>query len=382
MPTSRRLSPNKVIVDILNFDVSKDEVAYKRITNEVRDLILAKALLPGTRLPTLTELATLWGTNYFTVQRALTPLVNEGLLVRKQRRGTFVADNKRQIRSVGIYLGGSFWRVKHAAFYQALYAALCDHFERLGITTHLFMDSRPRPQQGTPWKPLVEAIGRSEVGGVIGAMLTQDEADWLEQLPVPVSLFGTPASKKSAVDGISADFLRNGMRRLKARGCRSVAGISGAGLTAFEEFEKYAAEAGLKTRKSWVLQRDAWPEDFEEFGFESIRKIWAGEAKPDGLIVYPDSIAVGVIMGILQQGIRVPEDLKLVMHCNEEVYFHCPMPADWQVVSIVRIVEALWRHLKAQSDGAAPRRVPVEVVMHPASAAEPPQRRKFDARVS
>ena len=69
----RTTSSGKMIADLLRFKVSPGEVAYKRITQKLRDLILSKALLPGTRLPTLTELARLWNTNYFTVQTALTP---------------------------------------------------------------------------------------------------------------------------------------------------------------------------------------------------------------------------------------------------------------------------------------------------------------------
>jgi DNA-binding LacI/PurR family transcriptional regulator len=296
--------------------------------------------------------------------------------VRKQRTGTFVAENTRQIKAVGIYFGGSFWRIKHAAFYQTLYAALCEHFEGLGITVHLFMDSRPRMQQGTPWKPLISAIERSEVSAVIASMTTSEEVAWLEQLSVPLSLLGAGRAR-CAVDFGMDDFLHSSLVRLKERKCRSVALISGSGLAGFDSFLEQAEEIGLKSRPEWVLQRNSWPEEFEEFGFESFENIWSGATKPDGLIVFPDNIALGVIMAILQKGVRVPEELKLVLHCNEEVYIHCPLPADWQVVSIAKIVKALWKSLRAQADGKSPRKISTGLTLQPVSPDQPPMFRKW-----
>ena len=379
MPKTKKRAPvDTATRDLLHFKVAPDEVAYKCITQKLRDLILAKALLPGTRLPTLSELARLWNTNYFTVQTALTPLVNEGLLVRKQRTGTFVAENTRQIKAVGIYLGDSFWRVKHAAFYQTLYTALCDHFEKLGIDTHLYMDSRPLDQQETPLEPLLKAIERSKVNAVVGAMVREENTKWLDRLGVPVGLFGGHTAAQSVQCSVKGGtFLSSSLQRLKERKCRSVALITGKGMEDFESFMDLATQLGLKTRREWVLQRNQWPEDFEAFGFESFSRIWAGKEKPDGLIISPDNIALGVIMAILQNGARVPEELKLVMHCNEEIYFHCPLPADWQTVSIVKIVEGLWKTLQLQAEGKKPRRILVPITLSPASAQSPPIYRKW-----
>lgn len=161
--------------------------------------------------------------------------------------------------------------------------------------------------------------------------------------------------------------------RLKERKCRSVALISGGGIADFGTFQKMAEEIGLKTRREWLVMRDTWT---EEFGFDSFCRIWKGATKPDGLIVFPDSIAAGVIMAILQQGAKVPEQLKLVMHCHEEVDFHCPLAADWQVISIVKIVGALWRNLCAQADGKAPGKSASCLVLQPESAEIPPMHRK------
>ncbi len=370
------------LTEILRFNIPPDEVAYKRITENLRSLIVSKALPAGTRLLTLAKLAELWETNYFTVQTALTPLVNEGLLVRKQRTGTFVAESTPQIKAVGIFFGNNLWRIKHSGFYQALYAALCDHCEQQGIAVHLFMDTRPRgEQQKTPWPPLDEAIKRCEINAVIGSMLTREQSGWLDRLPLPVSLLASRGQGiKSLVSFGMNDFLRSSLLRLKARNCRSVALITAAQLPGAGSLPALAAELGMECREDWILQQDGWPEEYAEFGFESFGKIWSGKDKPDGLIVFPDNIALGVIMGVLKNGVRVPEDLKLVLHCNDEVYFHCPIPADWQVVSVVKIINVLWAHLETQAAGKKPRKISVNLTLRPSSPHSPPTLRNWSVK--
>lgn len=357
----------KAVTDVLRFEISPDEVTYKRITRNLREIILSKRLVPGTRLPPLMELAKLWNTNYFTVQTALTPLVNEGLLVRKQRTGTFVSEIDRKIKAVAIFFGANFLREN--GFYPALYGTLCDYLEQMGIAVHLFIDSRPSSQQGTPFKPLIDAIKRSEVHGVIGAMLIPNLTQWLNRLPVPVSLFGSGNADFRTKDD---HLIRSSLSRLKERGCRSV-GIIGPKLDL-----NLTEKSNLEIRPEWIKQ-SSLPAKFEEFGYDALLQIWSCPSKPEGLIIYPDSLAKGAIMGILEQQIRVPEELKLVIHCNEEIYFHCPFPADWQVVRISTIAAELWRKLQSQIKGPTTTKAVVDFSLWPPSALSQPVTRRWSS---
>jgi len=380
MAKSKLRAASSAIPPPLRFEVGSEEVAYRSIAQKLRALILSKELVPGTRLPPFTQLAELWGTNYFTVQTALTPLVNEGLLVRKPRVGTVVAQNTRQIKAVGIYFGASFWSVRNSEFYQTFYVAACEHFERLGISVHLFMDSRQKDQQSTPWKPLQDAIDRSEVSAVIGSMLTAAEVEWLLKLTLPVCLLGAAVAGESSIGVGSSNgndgFIESSLRRLKERKCGSVGLIGGEGVPEFAEFKKMAAEMRLVTRPEWCRRKVGWTQDFDTFGFEAFCEIWDQPDQPHGLIVHPDSIARGVIMAVLQRGVKVPEHLHLVMHCNDEVHFHCPLTADWQVLSIAEVVRAAWRHLQRQAEGNGPKRIDVPLTLRPPTAKTPPLLRR------
>lgn len=67
---------------------------YYQIKEHLLKLIQTGALQPNDLLPAETQLAAGYGVNRLTVRQAISELVNEGLLVRRQGVGTFVAEPK------------------------------------------------------------------------------------------------------------------------------------------------------------------------------------------------------------------------------------------------------------------------------------------------
>jgi len=70
------------------------EVQYRRIARLLRAKIEAGEYAVGTRIPGERELATLYGVSRITTRHAIADLVQRGLLVRRQGRGTFVATRR------------------------------------------------------------------------------------------------------------------------------------------------------------------------------------------------------------------------------------------------------------------------------------------------
>jgi DNA-binding LacI/PurR family transcriptional regulator len=68
---------------------------YERVKSWIREQIESGAFPAGHRLPSQEELPKLLKVGGITVRRALSDLVQEGLLVRRRRSGTFVADRTR-----------------------------------------------------------------------------------------------------------------------------------------------------------------------------------------------------------------------------------------------------------------------------------------------
>ena len=350
------------VIPSLRFELDPDAVAYRAIAEQLRDLILSKQIVSGTKLPSIKRLAELWKTNYFTVQTALTPLVNEGLLVRRQKSGTFVSANTRQIKNVGIYFGCNFWQDKHAVFFKTIYASLSGHLESLGIGVHLFVDSRPPGNQTLPWEPLMRAVESKAVNAVIAPMVTAQDYDWLDAIPAPTTVLGANRPRHVEVD--MKDLVKTGLLRLKERGCKKVGFVNSVGPLA-EVFARTAQKLGLVTSPSWNNPEGCPVDKHEEFGFEQFKKIWAQKQRPDGLLVFPDNIGRGLIMAALAEGVRVPQDLKLVLHCNEEMPFFCPFCVDWIVISVSTAVATFWDHITRQAQGQAPKAQKLRAVLDP-----------------
>jgi GntR family transcriptional regulator len=79
--------------------VSKRIPLYYQLENLLREKINSGAFSPGDRLPTESELIHQYGVSRITVRQALTALAEEGLIERRQGRGTFIAERKTRRRT-------------------------------------------------------------------------------------------------------------------------------------------------------------------------------------------------------------------------------------------------------------------------------------------
>ena len=67
---------------------------YQQLINEIKESIQAGELKPGDRLMTEGEFSKEYDVSRITVRKAIEVLVEEGILIKKQGIGTFVADKK------------------------------------------------------------------------------------------------------------------------------------------------------------------------------------------------------------------------------------------------------------------------------------------------
>jgi len=68
-----------------------DRTLHQRIRSQFEDLIRSGAWAPGRKVPSETELMTQFGCSRMTVNKAMSALAEEGLIVRRRRAGSFVA---------------------------------------------------------------------------------------------------------------------------------------------------------------------------------------------------------------------------------------------------------------------------------------------------
>ena len=81
----------------LSIDRSLDDPVYEQVADQVRRLVASGALVPGTALPSVRQLAGDLGVNLNTIARAYRLLEGEGFLCIRDRAGVVVAAPAEEI---------------------------------------------------------------------------------------------------------------------------------------------------------------------------------------------------------------------------------------------------------------------------------------------
>lgn len=92
---------NPVLLSTLSLD--SDIPLYSQLVSIVKRNITAGTLSPGELLPSEAELCKTFEVSRSTVRQAIGALESEGLVVRKQGRGTFVAEPKMRRKTENVY---------------------------------------------------------------------------------------------------------------------------------------------------------------------------------------------------------------------------------------------------------------------------------------
>ena len=133
------------------------------------------------------------------------------------------------------------------------------------------------------------------------------------------------------------DFFRQSVKHLRDVSCRSIGLLWGKYMNGKQELqEEYprivselAVVHGLECRKEWMPFRryDASEGITENDGYDLFMRLWKQTEKPDGVIVVDDVLCKGVLRAVLQLGLKLPEDIRLITYANKGVSlpFHDPV---------------------------------------------------------
>ena len=336
-----------------------------QIAGQIREMIRSGELQPGSKLPATESLAGICGSTISTVQRALSALTQEGLLVRQRRSGTFVRGRALKLNSIGIYFPCDPLSIEEYASKRAVVAALKELGAARDIRMSHWIDPRPIEAQGEPWSELVSAIQTSQIDGLIVPLADWPHLDWLDKLQIPRAFAATaPLSRALWMD--HTELAQLSVQAAVEQGARSIGIISPLGVEAkhpdgsahphqefFMDFIHEARAKGLIVKNEWVLtgKDDEGSRDQKMWGYHRMHELWAQPKHPEALVAFPDTSAEGVVMALLELGVRVPQDLKLVLGKNDETPLFCPMPAEFIVLSLRDVAAALIDAVEAQFYG-------------------------------
>lgn len=362
------------------------EVPRERaIEGSIRSKILSGSLPVGTALPAMQELARLWDSNYFTVHRALTPLVKEGLLDRHKGVGTFVANTRRPLETVGIYYGSDIISDPRNGYAIQLHRLLYQSLKAKGLKIHTWMDPRePDEAQASVLPEISRAVGTQDIQALITIMTPRENTALFQRLPLPVAHF-SDSVKSHNIFFPNRAFLHRFLERCREKGRKRVAMIVSPSLLeadrrkhargasgSFAVFRNLCAREGLETRSQWFFLIDSGSITRKEEAhqireaYEGIIRL-RGRNKPDAVLIFPDNNLVTLHNALTEQRRSFDPDLEIFSHRNDPLAFPMPEGPYYIALSLASVAAGLTQLILDASAGRPCPSIPADLVEGPAT---------------
>ena len=294
---------------------------YQQVAADIRHRIISGAMPVGMQIPPHRELATSYGVSVITINKALAGLVAEGVLHSRVGRGTFVAVRPAPtpgVRPDGML--GFVLRDLSSPFFSLVAHAAQQHADAAGFGL-LFSSSSHRLDREE------EQIRRFRDLGVRGLIIVSMSRTYRLSEPIRVlHETGFPYVMVSYTDGddvpfIGIDFDRGGFlagQHLIALGRRRFGYIAdklGSSLRELRErgYRRAVQEAGLRVEPAFEFEypyEGEW-NDYRS-GYEIGTHVAGLSDRPDAVFVHNDLGALGFQDGLLDHGVRVPDDIAVV----------------------------------------------------------------------
>ncbi|GAA1354068.1 GntR family transcriptional regulator [Streptomyces beijiangensis] len=301
---------------------SARELKFRRLAGELRRNVIDGTWPPGSKLPTEQALSTETGLSITTVRRAYEELVDQGLVVRRQGAGTFVAaevaPNPQGQRVVGVLVPDTVLYYPRAI--QGIEQALSQAHARLVLaSSHYEREAEDA------------AITQLLASGVHGLLLVPTlheladptaRAAHLLSLPVPVVLVErrfAAAGPADATEHVCTDHeggAYDAVRHLRDLGHVRIGlvlrtdGPPAAPITS--GFERALADFALPWIPRQQDRRDAWDAERADLAVAGLRAEGV-----TAVLCFGDREASLLLGAARRSGVTVPDDLAIIAYDNE-----------------------------------------------------------------
>ncbi|MDR1281298.1 MAG: GntR family transcriptional regulator [Opitutaceae bacterium] len=348
--------------------VRRVESPVFQIAARIREIIRNGDIQPGMRLPSTRDLAAQLSVDPMAVHRALAQLTREGLVSRVMRLGTFVAIPPKKLERLAYYHRAQV-RGHFGNFGRAVVTGLTAIGLAKGFSVEVISDTRPPGiSLVEPHPELLRHARTRWVQGVIGD-IAPEHVKWFKNLPVPHAVISNLA-QPDTFNWSREEMTSLAVKQLAARGCRKIGfvgpfwmmgehpDIDSYQLGNWRGLTNTLEELGLPINSAWYSSlphpaTDLTEPNIPRYGYDAIHRIFSAPRPdwPDGLYLSPDVIGHGVFVALALCGVRVPQDVQLVLHSNAEIAIFCPYPIDRLVVSAADAAAAMVAHIRNQLAG-------------------------------
>lgn len=329
------------------------------VENAVRKKIVSGEWPTGSRLRTRAQLHEEFGVSIVTLQHAFDELAEEGFVEARGRSGTYVTDNPPHVSQFALVIPDDPEKDSRrwSSFWDALIqeARVLEEDYPYAIIPYYGVGKHPDAED---YRTLVSEVEDHRIAGIIfatsphlvtGTPLTEEPG-----IPHAAIMSAPSSGAIAAVDPDARSFYRRALDHLSERGRKRIGIIAARTLPVGEDgLHSWLAERGQETRREWVQLPSPW-------GREGITRVAhllmsRRDDRPDGLIIGDDNLVESATRGLVDAGVRAPEEVELVCHAN----FPCPsdsaLPAARIGFDARRLLKECVERIIQQRHGESPR---------------------------
>lgn len=286
-------------------------------------MAIARRLGPQGRLPTVRQLRDSLGASLSTLHEVLGRLEQEGIIIREQGRGIFVAPTAHQSH-IGVVTGSDLFESSFSPFWFLLLQQARAQLARRQYRFSCYLDLPAQHGDLANHEQLVQDLRARKLHGLFlllphGA----DEIEWLKSWQVPLVAFGGDQTADYRVRHDGERAIELAVDELARQGMRTI-GLIGA----FDDSERATFRAQLSMRRLTEDPRWEWSyAEFapriqhrtrEEFAAGVVHHQLTAGNLPEGLIITDDTMARGAVVALHRAGLPAERRPRIVAFGNKD----------------------------------------------------------------
>lgn len=296
---------------------------------------MAHKLGPGAKLPTMQQLSIDLGISVMTLNRALSELEAQNIIVRRQGSGTYVND-KIGIKTVGLVYDRQLIGASASPFGELLLREAGRRAHEHGEKFSLYL-SEPSPSGLPVHDDLSEDVQDRKVSGMLVMSSQKAAIKWLLKQKLPIVSLSYQPQTPYHVRIFHAQTAYLGALELAKRGAKKIALWLPAGVgigrtsdsNSFEELDYFIRalkESGLTYDESRVYNLENLTDELrqghsnQEQGLNAAYEVFAEDNKanwPDGVVILDDMMTRGALTALSQIGVVPGRDVQIASHTNK-----------------------------------------------------------------
>jgi DNA-binding LacI/PurR family transcriptional regulator len=293
---------------------------YLQIVDDIKSKISSKELKAGDQLGSHAALSSAYGVSLITIKKALATLMNEGVVFSRVGKGTYIAQRAIDTSRNGHRTIGLVIQDVRSPFFSRVMHSVEDTAYEFGY--HVLISN----SSGKAEKEEAQ-IARFREFGVNGMIIASMSHKYHATPAIRRMLHqGFPFVMVSYIADEDVPFVGSNHEEggylateyLVKRGYRRIGYVNGEPGNMVGELRRQGYETALKAygrrvdkRFQFHLRMKGEKHDYQS-GYEIGKKFRSLPVKPDAMFVYNDLSALGFEKAILEQGLRIPEDIAIV----------------------------------------------------------------------